>query len=67
MKGRDGLAKDLALRLLPVARQGLIENGVDEQEVAELLAVVEARVQNGQTGAQWQRAAAAKMAGVLPV
>ena len=50
-------AGELALRLLPVAQQGLEAAGVASEEAAHLLAVVEARVAAGQTGAVWQRRA----------
>ena len=47
----------LALRLLPVARQGLLEAGVSRAEVDRLLDIVDARIRNRQTGARWQRRA----------
>ncbi len=42
--------------LLPAARQGLADFGLDAQE---FLDIVEARIHSGQTGAAWQRAALA--------
>ena len=50
-------AGELALRLLPVAQQGLEAAGVASEEAGRLLAVVEARAASGQTGAAWQRRA----------
>jgi len=44
----------LADVLLPAARQGLSDFGLDAQE---FLDIVEARIHSGQTGAAWQRAA----------
>ena len=48
-------ARELALRLLPVAIDGLRAAGVDRDEATELVGVVEARIRSGQTGARWQR------------
>jgi hypothetical protein len=57
--GTDGRAltlpaADLARRLLPTAREGLVVAGVDPDEAAELLEVIDARATSGQTGAVWQ-------------
>ena len=52
---------ELVARLLPAARQGLEDAGVVAEEVDQLLAVVEARVAAGQTGAVWQRRALAAL------
>ena len=52
---RTDPAPQLIQRLLPVARHGLEEAGVEPEEVDELLAVIEARAATGQTGAVWQR------------
>jgi gamma-glutamyl:cysteine ligase YbdK (ATP-grasp superfamily) len=49
-------AAALVSALLPLARRGLAAAGVDEDEAARHLAVIEARVATGQTGARWQRA-----------
>jgi gamma-glutamyl:cysteine ligase YbdK (ATP-grasp superfamily) len=46
---------ELARRLLPTAREGLLEAGVAGDEIDRLLAVIEARVTTAQTGAAWQR------------
>ena len=48
-------ADQLVRRLLPVARQGLEDGGVEREEAGGLLAVIEARAAIGQTGAAWQR------------
>ncbi len=50
-------ARALIARFLPEAARGLESLGVDPAEVRRLLAVIEGRVENGQTGARWQRAA----------
>jgi gamma-glutamyl:cysteine ligase YbdK (ATP-grasp superfamily) len=48
-------AAQLVRRLVPEARRGLVEAGVDPEEADRLLAVVEERAAAGQTGAVWQR------------
>jgi gamma-glutamyl:cysteine ligase YbdK (ATP-grasp superfamily) len=51
-------ADDLARRLLPLAREGLVRaGGVDPAEADALLRIVEERVAARQTGARWQRRA----------
>ena len=50
-------ARELALDLLPTARAGLIEGGVEEDEIDRLFGVIERRVETGRTGAAWQCAA----------
>ena len=50
-------ATELVRELLPAARQGLVDAGVDPEEAGPLLAVIEARTGTGQTGAAWQRQA----------
>lgn len=47
-------ALELASRLLPVARRGLVTAGVDAAEADALLAIIERRVALGRTGARWQ-------------
>jgi len=49
-----GAARDVALRLLPLARQGLLAAGVEAEDADPLLAVLEGRLETGQTGAVWQ-------------
>ena len=53
---RPYAAAELVLRLLPVARSGLLSAAVDAAEADELLAVIAARVERRATGARWQRA-----------
>jgi CBS domain-containing protein len=40
-------------RLLPLAREGLRQSGVDDADVERYLGTLEERVRSGQTGAQW--------------
>jgi glutamate-cysteine ligase len=56
-------AAELVRRLLPEARRGLVEAGVEDEEAGRLLAVIEDRVAAGQTGAVWQRRALAALEG----
>jgi hypothetical protein len=49
-------AAKLVAELVPAARQGLVEAGVDAEEADGLLEVITARAASGQTGAAWQRA-----------
>ncbi len=46
----------LQSQLLPLARQGLQQLEIDAADIDRYLAVIEARVSRGQTGAVWQRA-----------
>ena len=48
-------AVELVRRLLPVARRGLVDAGVEAAEADGLLSVVEARLEARCTGARWQR------------
>ena len=48
-------AGEVARRLLPTARRGLIEAGVEPAEVEQRLDVIDARISTGMTGAHWQR------------
>ena len=66
--GTDGTpervaAAELVPRLLPEARRGLVEAGVDPGEADPLLAVIGDRVAAGQTGAVWQRRTLAALEG----
>lgn len=55
LDGRTHPARDLILgRLLPLARSGLEDFGIDGVEIARYLDVLEQRVRSGQTGASWQ-------------
>lgn len=48
-------ARDLIPELIPIARDGLTDAGVDPAEAARWLDVIAARVDVGVTGARWQR------------
>lgn len=41
-------------RLLPMAREGLLEAGCDSYDVARYLSIIEERTRRGQNGASWQ-------------
>ncbi|MGP1347005.1 MAG: CBS domain-containing protein [Phycisphaerales bacterium] len=43
----------IALKLLPLARRGLEAAAIDPQHIDKYLAVIEARVSSGHTGAKW--------------
>jgi hypothetical protein len=58
-------AGELALRLLPEARQGLRAAGVDAGEADRLLDVIAARVSRRMTGARWQLEALERQRGDL--
>jgi gamma-glutamyl:cysteine ligase YbdK (ATP-grasp superfamily) len=59
-------ATELALRLLPVARRGLVEAGVAPDEADAMLGIIEARVAARQTGARWQRRLLARLEERMP-
>lgn len=40
-------------QLLPLAREGLQEAGVDESDIEKYLSVIDRRARSGQTGAEW--------------
>jgi hypothetical protein len=65
--GADGServgAAELVPRLLPEARRGLVDAGVDPGEADRLLGVIGDRVAAGQTGAVWQRRTLAALEG----
>ena len=48
-------ARELIPRLLPLARRGLLEAGVESSDLDPLLAVIDERTASGITGAVWQR------------
>jgi hypothetical protein len=56
-------AAELVARLLPEARRGLVDAGVDAGEADRLLGVLGDRVAAGQTGAVWQRRTLAALEG----
>lgn len=43
----------IALRLLPMARSGLIDAGIDHEDIDRYLGIIEHRVGSGMTGARW--------------
>jgi CBS domain-containing protein len=52
--GESVSARSLILeRLLPLAREGLLEAGVDSVDAARYLGIVRDRVESGQTGSNW--------------
>ena len=57
----SGLLEDL----LPLAREGLRSIGVEEQEAARYLDVIERRLAARQTGASWQRGASRRLEAAL--
>ncbi len=53
--GREIPASELLLKhLLPLAREGLLDWGVEEAEVDHYLGIIEQRTLSGQNGAGWQ-------------
>ncbi len=66
----DGAVHDvaqlLAEHLLPGARLGLRELGLDRAEIDHYLAIIGERVRSGQNGASWQRAWVARHGRDLP-
>ncbi len=46
----------LEQELLPLARSGLQNLGIDQDEIETWLGVIEGRVRSGRTGTAWQRA-----------
>jgi len=57
---------ELVPRLLPVARRGLVEAGVEPDEADAMLGIIEARVAARRTGAGWQRQVLAKLEQHMP-
>lgn len=53
LDGRSHLARRLLRELLPLAREGLDDLGLDTVEVDRYLGVLEARIETGQTGSDW--------------
>jgi CBS domain-containing protein/gamma-glutamylcysteine synthetase len=50
-------------RLLPMAREGLVQRGIDEGDADRYLGIVDRRVSRGRTGAQWMVQSLAGMRG----
>jgi hypothetical protein len=63
---RPHLARELVPVLLPLARRGLTEAGVAEEESGTLLQIVAERAASGRTGAVWQRESLALLARRTP-
>jgi hypothetical protein len=57
---------ELVLRVLPVARRGLVEAGVEPAEADAMLGLIEARVAARRSGATWQRLMLAKLEAQMP-
>lgn len=61
LDGRQRCVADLLLHeLLPLAREGLSELGLDAADIGRYLDVIEGRLRSGQNGAVWQLAHHAK-------
>ncbi len=54
-------ARELALELLPRAREGLVDAGVESDEADRVLGVIARRAEAGRTGSVWQRATLATL------
>ncbi len=59
-------ATELALMMLPLAREGLIDAQVAPEEADRLLAIFAARIERGITGARWQTACVRRLEAHLP-
>ncbi|MCY1044159.1 glutamate--cysteine ligase [Corallococcus sp. bb12-1] len=57
---------DLVKQLLPVARRGLTEHGVDPEEADAMLDIIAQRVALRRTGSRWQREVLAKLEAHMP-
>lgn len=65
--GESHTAQDLIVRqLLPLASRGLQSAGIDADDIARYLGIVEARVGTGRTGSQWMLNSLAKMPADIP-
>lgn len=53
---KDRVQSLILNELLPMARRGLEELGLDAADIERFLSIIQARVETGQTGAAWQRA-----------
>jgi gamma-glutamylcysteine synthetase len=54
--GHHGRMSELLQSLLPLAREGLQGQGCSDADIELYLGVIEARLENGQTGSAWQLA-----------
>jgi hypothetical protein len=59
-------APELVLQLLPVARKGLVDAGVEAEEADAMLGIIQARVEARRTGAGWQRQMLARLEERMP-
>ncbi|TSC33697.1 glutamate--cysteine ligase [Corallococcus sp. Z5C101001] len=59
-------AVDLVKRLLPVARRGLVEAGVEAAEADGMLDIIAQRVALKRTGSRWQRAVLERLEAHMP-
>ncbi len=67
VNGRMEPARKMILKqLLPLAGRGLEVSGLDRKDIDHYLGVVEARVESGHTGAQWQLSSLSGMGGKGP-
>ena len=67
LDGRRRTAKDVILNdLIPLARDGLRQSEIDAGDVDHYLGILQARVENEQTGAQWMLQSFAEMPGPAP-
>ncbi len=64
LDGRQVTARDLiCTELLPRARSGLQDSGIDPEDISRTLDVIEQRVESGRTGSQWALDSLAAMRG----
>lgn len=65
-KDKKYVLKDLILKvLIPLAREGLFDMGLDKDDISDYLGVIEGRVKTEQNGAAWQRAYMKKCSGIV--
>jgi len=55
------VAELIRTELLPIAREGLERNNIDESDIDRYLSVIDERVASRMTGSQWQLASLSKM------
>ena len=64
-KGERHPARELILKeLVPLAKWGLSEGGIDEKDVKRYIGVIEDRVRSRMTGSQWQIESLSEMKGL---
>lgn len=64
---RDVNARALCLQLLPIARRGLVDAGVDAEEADHYLSIFASRVDTRCTGASWQRRMLSELLRSMPL